>query len=86
METRRRLAEKQVDQEPPPRRTEQVRVTHRSEGLGAGPVALGYSGFLTSKLVLAFFNTSWFLVTETIKQPPKQKLRAGLYLPDICIL
>jgi hypothetical protein len=46
METRRRLTEKQEDQEPPPRRTEQVRVTLRSEGLGAGPVALGYSGFL----------------------------------------
>lgn len=38
---------------------------------GAGSMALtGNTGFLTSKLVLAFFKTSCVLVTETTKQPP----------------
>lgn len=32
------------------------------------------SGFLTSRLVLAFFKTSCVLVTETMKQPSKKEI------------
>lgn len=40
-----------------------------SGGLRAGSVAQSYSVVLTSKLVRAFFKTSWVLVTGNIKQP-----------------
>lgn len=46
-------------------------ITDRDEssGLKAGSVAQSYSVVLTSKLVRAFFKTSWVLVTGNRKQP-----------------
>lgn len=65
-----------MGQKPAPGRWEQVEghlqtLTTAGSAFGAGSVALtGNTGFLTSKLVLAFFKTSCVLVTETTKQPP----------------
>lgn len=66
----------QVGQKPCSGRWEQVEghlqtLTTNGGAFGAGSVALtGNTGFLTSKLVLAFFKTSCVLVTKTTKQPP----------------
>lgn len=43
------------------------------------------SSFLTSKLVLAFFKTSWVLVTETTKRPPKAAVTSRA-LPWVYVL
>ena len=43
------------------------------------------SGFLTSKLVLAFFKTSCVLVTETTKQFQKAEVNSGVHICLGCV-